>query len=52
MQIALVANMPLGDYPALAAHTEMMRARPSIAGLYSKADRIVRKALPEPVDLT
>lgn len=52
MQIALVAEMPLGDYPALAAHYERMIARPSIAGPYAKADAMIRKALPERFDLT
>ncbi len=52
MQIALVAEMPLDNFPALAAHYERMIARPSIAGPYTKADRIVRKALPERFDLT
>ena len=52
MQIALVAEMPLGDYPALAAHYERMTARPSIAEPFAKADRFVRKVLPEPFDLT
>lgn len=52
MQIALVAEMPLGDYPALAAHYDRMIARPSIAGPYAKADTMIRKALPERFDLT
>ena len=52
MQIALVADMPLGDYPALAAHYERMIARPSIAGPYAKADKMIRKALPERFVLT
>lgn len=52
MQIALVAEMPLGDYPALAAHHERMAARASIAGPFAKADRAIRKALPERLDLT
>ncbi|WP_108792303.1 glutathione S-transferase N-terminal domain-containing protein [Erythrobacter sp. Alg231-14] len=52
MQIALVANMPLDDYPALAAHYDRMVARPSIADPFAKADRLVRKALPDRFDLT
>lgn len=52
MQVALVAEMPLGDYPALAAHYERMIARPSIAGPYAKAEGFIRKALPERVQLT
>lgn len=52
MQVALVADMPLDDYPALAAHYEHMRARPLIAGPYAKAEGFIRKALPEPIQLT
>jgi glutathione S-transferase len=52
MQADLVATYPLDDYPALAAHQERMRARPSIAGPYGKAEGFVRKALPERIDLT
>ena len=52
MQVALVAEMPLDDYPALASHYEHMTARPSIAGPYAKADGFIRKALPERVQLT
>lgn len=52
MQIALVGEMPLDAYPALAAHYERMRERPSIAGPYAKAEKIVRKALPEPLALS
>ena len=51
-QIALVANMPLGDFPALEAHYAMMKERPSISGPFTKAKGIVGKALPEPLDLT
>lgn len=52
MQISLVAEMPLDDFPALAAHHERMAARPSIAGPYAQAERFIRKALPERVQLT
>ena len=52
MQIELVANAPLDAWPALAAHHERMIARPSIAGPYKTADSFIRKALPEPFDLT
>ena len=52
MQIALVAEMPLGDYPALAAHYEHMSKRPSIAGPAAQAEKIVRKSLPERVVLS
>ncbi len=52
MQIALVANIPLDGYPALAAHYGRMMERPSIAGPFAKADGFIRKALPERFDLT
>ena len=52
MQIALVAEMPLDDYPALGAHYERMKGRPSIAGPFASADRFIRKALPERFNLT
>ena len=52
MQIALVAHVPLDNWPGLAAHYETMRARPSIAGPYAQADKAIRKALPERFDLT
>lgn len=52
MQIALVAHLDLEAYPALSAHFERMRERPSIAGPYAKADGFIRKALPERFDLT
>ncbi|WP_299196342.1 glutathione S-transferase family protein [uncultured Erythrobacter sp.] len=47
MQIALVAETPLDDYPALAAHYARMAERPSIAAPYAKAEAIVRKAMPD-----
>lgn len=52
MQIALVADMKLDDWSDLAAHYERMTARDSIAGPYEKAERFVRKSLPEPISLT
>jgi len=52
MQVALVAELPLDAYPALAAHQERMCARPSIAGPFGKAEGFIRKALPERVQLT
>ena len=52
MQIALVAEMPLDAYPALAAHQERMRARASIAGPFSQADGFIGKSLPEKISLT
>lgn len=52
MQISLVAETPLGDYPALAAHFERMQERASIAKPFAMADAIIRKALPERFKLT
>ncbi len=52
MQIALVAEMPLDNYPALAEHFERMKERPSIAGPFAKANSFIRKTLPERFDLT
>lgn len=52
MQVALVAEMPLEEYPALAKHYELMNERPSIAGPIAKAEGFIRKALPERVKLT
>jgi len=52
MQITLVANAPLDDYPALAALIDRMLARPSIAEPYARAEGFVRKTLPERFDLT
>ncbi len=52
MQVALVAETPLDNWPKFAAHFERMQARPSIAGPYAQADKAIRKALPERFDLT
>lgn len=52
MQIDLVALAPLDNWPALKAHRERMGARPSIAGPFAQANGFIRKALPEPIDLT
>lgn len=51
-QIELVAEMPLGDYPALEAHYRGMNERPSIAGPFAKANAFIAKTLPERFDLT
>jgi glutathione S-transferase len=51
-QIALVAEMPLDNWPALARHFAAMSAHPAIAGPYRDADKVIRKALPERFDLT
>ena len=52
MQVSLVARTPLDRWPGLAAHFAAMQALPAIAGPYAAAEKIVRKALPEPFDLT
>lgn len=51
MQIALVARLDLGNWPALAAHLHRMSERPSIAGPFDQAERFIRKSVPEPYDL-
>lgn len=50
-QIALVAEMPLDRWPALAAHYAMMSAHPAIAAPYADAEKVIRGPLPEKVDL-
>ena len=52
LQIGLVAEMPLGGWPALERHFAAMFARPEIAAPYAAADAIIRKALPSRFDLT
>jgi len=52
MQIELVAHAPLDNWPALKAHIERMRTRPSIAEPLNQAEGFVRKVLPEVIDLT
>lgn len=52
MQVSLVAETPLDRWPALAAHFSAMQALPAIAQPFAAAERIVRKALPTPFDLT
>ncbi len=52
MQIELVAHAPLDAWPALKAHHGRCVARNSIAGPFATAQRFIRKALPEPFDLT
>ncbi len=51
MQIALVADMKLDNWSNLAAHYERMTARDSIAGPFEKAERFVRKTMPERISL-
>lgn len=52
MQISLVAETPLGKWPALAAHFDAMQALPLIAEPYAAAEKMIRKALPTRFDLT
>ena len=52
MQVSLVAETPLDRWPGLAAHFAAMGNLPLIAGPYAGAEKIVRKALPTPFDLT
>jgi glutathione S-transferase len=52
MQVALVAEVPLDGWPSLELHFAAMFARPSIAGPYAAAEKIIRKALPTRFDLT
>jgi glutathione S-transferase len=52
MQVSLVAETPLERWPGLAAHFAAMQARPAIAGPYAAAEKMVRRALPTPFDLT
>jgi glutathione S-transferase len=52
MQVSLVAEMPLARWPGLAAHFAAMQALPLVAKPYAGAEKIVRRALPTPFDLT
>jgi len=52
MQISLVAETPLGRWPALEAHFAAMQSLPAIAEPYAAAETIIRKALPTRFDLT
>jgi glutathione S-transferase len=52
MQITLVAETPLGRWPALEAHFAAMQTLPAIAEPYAAAETIIRKALPTRFDLT
>jgi len=52
MQVSLVAETPLAAWPGLAAHFAAMQALPLIAQPYAAAEKIVRRALPTPFDLT
>lgn len=52
MQVSLVAETPLGQWPGLAAHFAAMQAHELIAVPYAAADKMIRKALPTRFDLT
>ena len=52
MQVSLVAETPIANWPGLAAHFAAMQALPLIAQPYAAAEKIVRRALPTPFDLT
>ncbi|MFO6446379.1 glutathione S-transferase family protein [Erythrobacter sp. NE805] len=52
MQVALVAETPLDKWPGLAAHFAAMKALPLVAQPFAGAEKIVRRALPTPFDLT
>lgn len=52
MQVSLVAETPLDQWPALAAHFAAMQKLPAIAEPYAAAETIIRKALPTRFDLT
>ena len=52
MQISLVAETPLDKWSGLAAHFAAMQALDAIAVPYAAAEKVVRKALPTPFDLT
>ena len=52
MQVSLVAETPLDQWPALAAHFAAMQTLPAIAEPYAAAETIIRKALPTRFDLT
>lgn len=51
-QIALVAEMPLDKWPALAEHYARMSAHPAIAAPFAEAEAVICKALPTRFDLT
>jgi len=52
MQVSLVAEAPLGQWPGLAAHFAAMQAHELIAVPYAAADKVIRKALPTRFELT
>lgn len=52
MQVSLVAEAPLGQWPGLAAHFAAMQAHELIEVPYAAADKVIRKALPTRFELT
>jgi glutathione S-transferase len=52
MQVSMVAEAPLGQWPGLAAHFAAMQAHELIAVPYAAADKVIRKALPTRFELT
>jgi len=52
MQMMFAATISLDRWPGLAAHIAAMQAMPLIAEPFAAAERIARKALPQPFDLT
>jgi glutathione S-transferase len=52
MQVSLVAETPLSQWPGLAAHFAAMQAHELIAVPYAAADKVIRKALPTRFELT
>ena len=50
-QLALVAEMPLDKWPSLAAYYAANSAHPAIAAPYAEAEKAIRKALPDRVEL-
>lgn len=51
MQMTLVADVDLTPWAKLNAHTQMMKQRDSISGPIARAEKFVRRALPDPVAL-
>lgn len=52
MQVSLVAEAPIGQWPGLAAHFAAMQAHELIAVPYAAADKVIRKALQTRFELT
>ena len=52
MQVFMVADVDLSPWPNLAAHTEMMMERESIAEPFAKAEKFARSVVPERASLS